>query len=137
SELPLSVSGRLSGYLITLFQTGRGPWAGGVYRQVAYFRKQDGQLDDVDRVRNQVMYMDEHELSSDAKVATTHAGRTANVDVDYLRDYTQPILSRDQEDFTRIVKVELCLDLVQTSTVSARVNAMSADHRYHGVCGHC
>ncbi|UQC81610.1 uncharacterized protein CLUP02_07096 [Colletotrichum lupini] len=58
-------------------------WAGGVCRQVAYFRKQDGQLDDVDRVRNQVMYMDEHELSSDAKVATTHAGRSTICATDY------------------------------------------------------
>ncbi|KAK1702304.1 hypothetical protein BDP67DRAFT_611955 [Colletotrichum lupini] len=134
-------------------------WAGGVCRQVAYFRKQDGQSSQSGHVHGRAraqlrrqgrhntrwaVYYLRHRLrlcliNNDNGRGHCHFSldpSTANVDVDYLRDYTQPILSRDQEDFTRIVKVELCLDLVQTSTISARVNAMSADHRYHGVCGH-
>lgn len=123
-------------------------------------------LSDVNRARNEcVMNMDEAELRRQGRLNTRwvvyylrhrlrlslikqHNGRdtcefacglgTRNIDVD-PRDQTQPILSRDQEDLTPIVKVELCSDYLNwweddTNGLQAYRFGMGANHQYHGVC---
>ncbi|KAI8204500.1 hypothetical protein KHU50_002848 [Colletotrichum sp. SAR 10_65] len=123
-------------------------------------------LCDINRVRNQcVMDMDEAELRRQGRRNTgwvvyylrhrlrlslinqqngrdtcelAHGPGIRNTDVDY-RDQTQPFLSRDQEDLTPIVKVELCSDYCDwrqddINELQAYRFRMGANHQYHGVC---
>ncbi|KAF4912194.1 hypothetical protein CGCVW01_v011187 [Colletotrichum viniferum] len=121
-------------------------------------------LSDVNRARSQcVMNMDKAELKRQGRLNTRwvvyylrhrlrlslikqHNGRdtcefacrlgTRNTDVD-PRDQTQPTLSRDQEDLTPIVNVELCSDHLNwwehdTNELQAYRFGMGANHQYHG-----
>ncbi|KAF3809569.1 hypothetical protein GCG54_00012855 [Colletotrichum gloeosporioides] len=124
-------------------------------------------LCDINRVHNQcVMDMDAAELRRQGRLNTRwvvyylrhrlrlslvnqHNGRDTcdfacgpgirNTEVD-PRDQTQPILSRDQEDLTPIVEVDLCSDYFDwqeddMNELQAYRFSMRANHQYHGVCG--